>query len=53
MPASVRGVLNIRRTCRRKIHERITAVSGKYILPQINGSFLLSCAHHIYDYYYY
>ncbi|KAM1251322.1 hypothetical protein FF1_033821 [Malus domestica] len=28
MPASVRGVLNIRRTCRRKIHERITAVSG-------------------------
>ncbi|XP_048436592.1 chromatin assembly factor 1 subunit FAS1-like isoform X3 [Pyrus x bretschneideri] len=28
MPASVRGVLNIRRTCRRKIHERVTAVSA-------------------------
>ncbi|XP_062105149.1 chromatin assembly factor 1 subunit FAS1 isoform X2 [Humulus lupulus] len=27
MPKSVRGVLTIRRTCRKRIHERITAVS--------------------------
>ncbi|KAH7542120.1 hypothetical protein FEM48_Zijuj02G0039700 [Ziziphus jujuba var. spinosa] len=27
MPESARGILNIRRTCRKKIHERITAVS--------------------------
>ncbi|EXC24919.1 hypothetical protein L484_011785 [Morus notabilis] len=27
LPQSVRGVLNIRRTCRKRIHERITAVS--------------------------
>lgn len=29
MPKSVRGLLKVRRTCRKKIHERITAVSGK------------------------
>lgn len=29
MPKSVRGLLKIRRTCRKKIHERITAVSGE------------------------
>lgn len=29
LPNSIRGVLKIRRTCRKKIHERITAVSGK------------------------
>lgn len=34
MPASVRGVLNIRRTCRRKIHERITAVSAMIMALQ-------------------
>lgn len=28
MPKSVRGTLKTRRTCRKKIHERITAVSG-------------------------
>lgn len=28
LPKSVRGSLRIRRTCRKKIHERITAVSG-------------------------
>ncbi|CAD5316359.1 unnamed protein product [Arabidopsis thaliana] len=28
MPSSVRGVLKLRRTCRKKIHERITAVSA-------------------------
>lgn len=28
MPKSVRGALKIRRMCRKKIHERITAVSG-------------------------
>lgn len=28
MPKSVRGLLKVRRTCRKKIHERITAVSG-------------------------
>ncbi|XP_031271979.1 chromatin assembly factor 1 subunit FAS1-like [Pistacia vera] len=30
LPNSVRGALKIRRMCRRKIHERITAVSGKF-----------------------
>ncbi|XP_050381216.1 chromatin assembly factor 1 subunit FAS1 [Argentina anserina] len=34
MPASVRGVLNIRRTCRRKINERITAVSAMIMALQ-------------------
>ncbi|ESQ28840.1 hypothetical protein EUTSA_v10018127mg [Eutrema salsugineum] len=28
MPKSVRGLLKVRRTCRKKIHERITAVSA-------------------------
>jgi chromatin assembly factor 1 subunit A len=28
LPKSVRGVLVIRRTCRKKIHERVMAVSG-------------------------
>lgn len=30
LPKSLRVALNFRRTCRKKIHERIIAVSGKY-----------------------
>ncbi|XP_059665638.1 chromatin assembly factor 1 subunit FAS1-like [Cornus florida] len=43
MPKSVRGALRIRRTCRKKIHERITAVSAMINAlqnsesPQSNG----------------
>ena len=34
MPKSVRGTLKTRRTCRKKIHERITAVSGMDLFPE-------------------
>ncbi|CAH8387853.1 unnamed protein product [Eruca vesicaria subsp. sativa] len=34
MPKSVRGVLKVRRTCRKKIHERITAVSAMLAVLQ-------------------
>ncbi|KAF4376820.1 hypothetical protein F8388_025691 [Cannabis sativa] len=34
MPQSVRGVLTIRRTCRKRIHERITAVSEMIVALQ-------------------
>ncbi|KAJ9546075.1 hypothetical protein OSB04_025782 [Centaurea solstitialis] len=32
LPKSSRGAIKIRRTCRKKIHERITAVSGKSLI---------------------
>lgn len=48
MPKSVRGLLKVRRTCRKKIHERITAVSGEcffliddYSLFDMEGLYLL------------
>ncbi|KAL1223110.1 Chromatin assembly factor 1 subunit FAS1 [Cardamine amara subsp. amara] len=34
MPKSVRGLLKVRRTCRKKIHERITAVSAMLAVLQ-------------------
>lgn len=30
VPKSTRGILNIRRKCRKKIHERITVLSGRH-----------------------
>ncbi|CAH2065585.1 unnamed protein product [Thlaspi arvense] len=38
MPKSVRGLLKVRRTCRKKIHERITAVSAMLAALQREGT---------------
>ncbi|XP_010470416.1 PREDICTED: chromatin assembly factor 1 subunit FAS1-like [Camelina sativa] len=38
MPSSVRGLLKVRRTCRKKIHERITAVSAMLAALQRGGT---------------
>jgi len=35
MPKSVRGQLGVRRMCRKKIHERIMAVSGNVLLTSL------------------
>lgn len=45
MPSSLRGILKVRRTCRKKINERITAILGKFSAFSIYiiKRFLLFC----------